>query len=218
MKEVFILNFNHYLKINNLTPKEFSRQINKPYTTILDWCKGNSFPRPEAMQMISDYFGIRMSELTDYSWNEQEASKSLFSGLKTMRNTVHVYGRIPAGTPFEAIEQRLDDVSIPDKLAHKKGLFGLEIVGDSMNKIIPDGAIGVFQKCCEVNPGDAAVIMVNGDDATVKHFYKLKNGCLLEPDSYNDEHKPRIISESDGIDVKIIGKLLWYCVDFTERR
>ena len=56
-----------------------------------------------------------------------------------------------------------------------------------MNKVIPDGAIGIFQRCCEVSPKDAAVVMVNGDDATIKHFHKLQNGCMLEPDSYSDD-------------------------------
>ena len=52
--------------------------------------------------------------------------------------------------------------------------------------------------------------MVNGDDATVKKFYRLTDSYVLEPVSFNPEQHPLIIK--DGTDpVSVIGKLIWYC-------
>lgn len=130
--------------------------------------------------------------------------------MKVMTSQVPVFGRIPAGTPFEAIQDKMDSVSIPDWLAAKKDLFGLLVLGDSMNKIIPDGAIAVLQRTTELNNGEIGAVMVNGFDATLKKFFKLTDSIVLEPISYNPENKPIVIGQNTT-EVKIIGKLLWYC-------
>ena len=130
--------------------------------------------------------------------------------ITIMTNRVPVYGRIPAGTPFEAIQDILEDVQIPDWLAKKKDLFGLKVVGDSMNKVVPDGFIAVLQKTDLLENGEIGAVLVNGFDATLKKFYKLTDSIVLEPLSYNPEHTPTMINPG-GYDVKIIGKLLWCC-------
>lgn len=128
----------------------------------------------------------------------------------TMTFTVPVFGHIPAGTPFEAIQDILDEVSIPEWLSKKKDLFGLKVVGDSMNRVLPDGCIAVLQKTNVLNNGDIGAILVNGYDATIKKFFKLTDSIVLEPLSFNPDHKP-IIIENGQETVVPIGKLLWYC-------
>lgn len=197
---------------SGLTLIELQNKTGISKSAIQRYASGNTDKIPiEALKAIAKATDTSASFLM--GWDEEPKPKNIFTRFKTMTHTVPVYGKIPAGVPFEAIQERLGDVAVPDKIARKSDLFGLKIVGDSMNKIIPDGAIGIFQKCCEVNSNDVAVIMVNGDDATVKHFTKTYTSCILEPDSYNPEHQLRIIHENDNIDVKVIGKLVWYCVD-----
>jgi len=132
------------------------------------------------------------------------------NNFQVMTNKIPVYGRIPAGTPFEAIQDLLEDVEIPSWLAEKKDLFGLKVVGDSMNKVLPDGAIAVLQRTSELNNGEIGAILVNGFDATLKKFYKLTDSIVLEPLSYNPENKPIVFAEGSQ-EVRPIGKLLWYC-------
>lgn len=128
----------------------------------------------------------------------------------TLTSTIHVYGHIPAGTPFEAIQDILDEVSIPEWLSKKKDLFGLKVVGDSMNRALPDRCIAVLQKTNVLENGEIGAILVNGYDATIKKFFKLTDSIVLEPLSFNPDHKP-IIIENGQETVVPIGKLLWYC-------
>lgn len=129
--------------------------------------------------------------------------------LKLMIHKIAVYGRIPAGVPFEAIEDLLEDVEIPSWLAEKKGLFGLKVVGDSMNKIVPDGAIAVLQKTDYLDNGEIGAILVNGFDATLKKFYRLTDSIVLEPLSYNADYTPQVYKEE--AEVRPIGRLIWFC-------
>lgn len=198
--------------INGISQSDLADQIHVHRSTVAHWELGTRKPDYEMIKALSEIFNVSTDFLIGAT-DVPDGQVLNTNSVKFMSHTVPVYGRIPAGTPFEAIEERLDNIEVPSRYKKKKGLFGLKIVGDSMNRIIPDGAIAIFQSTCELNQGEIGAIMVNGDDATVKHFYKLRDACVLEPDSYNDDHKPIVIDKKDGPEVKIIGKFIWYCMD-----
>lgn len=220
LREVILMKFAKNLKYlrkqKSLSQEYIAEKLGyKSFTTIQKWESGIAEPSIDILKRIAIILGVTMDELinNDLTIDNQYKVVSTTPNIKTMTHTVPIYGRIPAGVPFEAIQERLGDVEIPSKIAKKKDLFALKIVGDSMDKVLPDGCIAVFQKVVEVNQGEIAAVMVNGDDAAVKHFTKSFTGCILEPDSHNPDHQMRFISKEDGIDVRVIGRLLWYCMD-----
>ena len=206
-----------YRAESKLSMREFAKRcdVSNAYISIIE-SEENKSPTLDMIAKLAKGMNIQTSDLINMMNDDENVKvkpKSIITKIKPMNLSVHVYGRIPAGTPFEAIQDRLEDIEVPSKYNRKKGLFGLKIIGDSMNRIIPDGAIAIFQQTCELNQGEIGAIMVNGDDATVKHFYKLRDACVLEPDSFNDEHKPIVIDGKNGPEVRIIGKFIWYCMD-----
>lgn len=160
---------------------------------------GTHEPNLKTLKALAEIYGIDPHELL-FSHEQQ---------LPVMSHKIPVYGRIPAGVPFEAIQDLLEDVEIPTWLAEKKGLFGLKVVGDSMNRVLPDGSIAVLQMTDTLNNGDIGAIMVNGFDATLKKFYRLTDSIVLEPLSYNTEYTPLVYRED--VEVRPIGKLVWFC-------
>lgn len=160
---------------------------------------GTHEPNLKTLKALAEIYGIDPHELL--SSHEQQ--------LPVMSHKIPVYGRIPAGVPFEAIQDLLEDVEIPTWLAEKKGLFGLKVVGDCMNRVLPDGSIAVLQMTDTLNNGDIGAIMVNGFDATLKKFYRLTDSIVLESLSYNTEYTPLLYRED--VEVRPIGKLVWFC-------
>lgn len=175
--------------------------------TVAHWEAGRRRPNYEMINKIAAAFDVTVDYLIGKT---TVPDGEVITNLQSMNKSITVYGRIPAGVPFEAIEDICESVEIPSWLEKKKDLFGLLVVGDSMSKVLPDGAIAVLQKCDTLNNGEIGAIMVNGYDATIKRFYRLKTSIVLEPDSYNADHKPIVIEEGTE-NVRIIGKVLWYC-------
>ncbi len=71
--------------------------------------------------------------------------------------------------------------------------FGLRVCGDSMNALrINDGDIIIVRRQEEVEQGEVAMALVDGEDATVKHFYFSNTTVTLMPQSTNPEHKPQM--------------------------
>ena len=115
-----------------------------------------------------------------------------------------VYGRIAAGIPNwaeECIEGRIpidpELFGIIDPEEH----FFLQVNGESMNKIIKNGAYALQDT---VENGEIAVVLVNGYEATLKKFSKQGDLIILEPMSNDESYQVQIYNKETII--KILGK------------
>lgn len=115
---------------------------------------------------------------------------------------VPVYGKITAGVPITAIEQLERRFPIPAEYIGNKETFMLKVSGESMiNAAILDGDYIIVEKQSTASNGDIVVALINGEDATVKTFYKENGHFRLQPE--NDYMDP-IIAD----DVAVLGKVI----------
>ncbi len=83
--------------------------------------------------------------------------------------------------------------------------FGLEVSGDSMDKLIEDGGwILIDPAKKELSPGSCYLISNRDHEATVKMYQR--SPARFEPCSTNEEHKSFLVSETD---FTVIGKVVW---------
>jgi len=98
--------------------------------------------------------------------------------LKRMALPLH--GRIAAGSPIQAIEQQ-DHVDF-GPLFEGEGQFCLRVTGNSMiDAQIADGDYVVVRKQRTARDGEIVVALLNGEEATLKRFFKEPNRVRLEP-------------------------------------
>jgi repressor LexA len=195
------------IELSNLKPSELSAKTGLSQSLISQYLGGRFEAKNDKISVLAEALNVDESWLAGFS---EDLNRYPSSNVTVMQSKIHVYGRITAGVPFEAIQDILEDVEVPSWLAEKKGLFGLKVVGDSMNKVIPDGAIAVLQKTHHLENGDIGAVMVNGYDATLKKFFRLTDSVVLEPLSFNPDHEPIVIKDGTT-EVQTIGKLVWFC-------
>ncbi|WP_405317539.1 LexA family protein [Faecalibacillus faecis] len=118
-----------------------------------------------------------------------------------------VYGEISAGQPNwaeENIEGRLPiDINLMN-IVNPEEHFFLRVNGESMNKVIKNGAFALIHKQDTVNNGEIAVVLVNGYNATLKRFSKEGDIIVLTPESTDESIKQQIYTKDTPI--KVIGK------------
>lgn len=122
---------------------------------------------------------------------------------------IPVLGRVAAGIPIEAIEDVEDWEEIPESMAKNGEYFALRIKGESMSPKLQPGDIVIVKKQNDVDTGDTAIVLVNGNDATVKQIKKTETGIMLV--GLNVEvYQPHFYSnkEIEELPVKIIGKVV----------
>ncbi len=98
----------------------------------------------------------------------------------SMRMSLRLSGQIAAGSPLLAQEQdeRVDFGPLFDTEGH----FCLKVKGDSMiEDQIADGDYVIVRRQGTCRNGEIAVALLDGEEATLKRFYKESNRIRLEP-------------------------------------
>ncbi len=96
-------------------------------------------------------------------------------------------GRIAAGRPVEAVENR-ETISLDDILGDKS-VYALEVRGESMrDEHIVDGDIVLVEQTQTARQGEIVVALVDGSEATLKRYYIEGDRVRLQPS--NAEMQP----------------------------
>lgn len=105
---------------------------------------------------------------------------------------VPLLGIIAAGQPIEAIENKESIVVPKNKLPRVSEVYALRVQGDSMiDDNINDGDTILIKKQSTAENGDKVVALLNGNEATLKTFYKEKGQIRLQPANRN--YQPIIV-------------------------
>ncbi len=176
----------------------------------------------KCLEIIEDYTDNNFDPITQYF--DENALNSLTEIIKTLDKSkiIHnyqnntnsekfymcpVYGRISAGQPNwaeECIEGRIPiDPDMMD-IVNPEEHFFLKVNGESMNKVVRNGAYALIHKQEIVENGEIAVVLVNGDEATLKKFSKQGDVVVLEPMSDDSSFHVQIYDKTTPI--QIIGK------------
>lgn len=100
---------------------------------------------------------------------------------KTSKFLIPVLGKVVAGYPIEAVENIIDYEEISEIMARSGEFFALQVTGDSMLPRFAEGDVVIVRKQDDVDNGDIAIMMVNGNDATIKKVRKHEWGIDLIP-------------------------------------
>ena len=167
-------------------------------SSISAWEQGKSNPDFENQRKLAELYGVSIDELFG-----RVSSPTKQKGIK-----IPVLGRVQAGIPIDAIEEILDYEEIPQSMARHGEYFGLVVRGDSMFPKMVEDDIVIVRKQSDCDSGDIAVVLVNGNEATVKKVKKTPVGLTLVPLNPNYEYISYTADDVERLPVKIIGKVV----------
>ena len=196
-KRIFSKNLRKYMSLNNKTQVDLINDLGFNKSAVSTWCNGTRLPRMDKVDALAKYFGIRRSDLIE------DKSES-----KIKPATIPVLGSVPAGIPIEAIQDIIDYEEIDAATAAKGEYFALQVKGSSMEPRIREGDIVIVRKQDDVESGEIAIVMVNGDNATIKRLLKYEDGIRLMPT--NPAYEPLYFTNDEILEkpVKVIGKVI----------
>ena len=186
-------------KRDGLTQAEVAARLGVDRSTYAKYENGQSEPNFEMLQKLADLF--RSSADFLIGCTDHPSSKS--------GTWVPVLGDVAAGIPIEAVENIVDYEEIDTAMASNGKYYGLRIKGSSMEPRIREGDVVIVRQQEDADTGDTAVVLVNGESATVKRIKKEPDGGLwLLPNNpaYDPQHySPAEVAEKP---VRIIGKVV----------
>lgn len=182
----------------DMTQAEIAREIYITQPAYSKYEVGTSSPNPETLGKIANALGVSADYLIG---NSDQPNRPGYIRIP-------VLGRVAAGIPIDAIEEVIDWEDVSADTAGGGEYFGLQIKGHSMEPKISDGDVVIVRRQPDVDSGDIAVVLVNGDDATVKRIKKSPQGVTLIPS--NPAYEPMYYSndEIESLPVQILGRVV----------
>lgn len=142
-----------------------------------------------------------------------DVENSVTSPIPTVENIiplpdtkkVPLLGTIACGDPITAVENVEDYVDAPE---YVQADFALTCQGDSMiNARVMDGDIVYVRQQPEVENGEIAAVLIDGE-ATLKRVFYGKGTIMLQAE--NPTYPPMVFSGEEILDVKILGKATYF--------
>lgn len=116
---------------------------------------------------------------------------------------IPMLGLIAAGTPIQAFDIP-ETITIPEDMLGRGETFSLQVNGDSMiGDGIHDGDFLIVEQRNQAHDGEIVVALVDGEDATVKRYYREGKNVRLQPS--NAMMAPIIVS---GASIEIRGVVI----------
>ncbi len=199
MKEEFINRLRDTLIEKNITAADLARKSGIRASSISDYLTGKYEPKQDKIDAIATALNVSPAWLMGYANDE----------TKVQATRIPVLGTVIAGAPAYAEENIIGWEEVTQKMASRGKLFALKVKGDSMLPKFEEGDIVIVKEQEDVESGDIAIVLVNGDEATMKQVQKKENGIWLY--AFNPAvYEPHFYSNKDIeiLPVRIVGKVI----------
>lgn len=190
-------------ELKGLTQDELAKRMGyKSRSTIARIENGDNDVSQSKLKKFADILDVSIDFLLDDGSKKLQLPHS--QGVR-----IPILGRVVAGIPLEAITDIEGYEEITPKMASLGEYFALRIKGHSMEPQILDNDVVICKCQSDVESGDIAIILVNGDEATCKQIKKSQEGVTLI--GFNPVvYPPHFYSnkEIETLPMNVIGKVV----------
>ena len=191
-----------------LTLIEVAEKLGKTEATIQRYESGNiKNLKNDTIEELAVVLNVSPAYLMGWDTSALPSNTIPFSPATVK---IPVLGIIACGDPITAEENLVGyRYESPDNLPNGKLIY-LQAKGDSMEPTIPNGSYVLIREQPEVENGEIAAVLINGDtEATLKRVKRQGDTVFLMPD--NPKYEPYIITADNP--ARIIGKAIRYTQD-----
>lgn len=210
-------NIDALLVKHDITQETLARVAGISQAAVSGWRHGKK-PSNSSLKKICDYFSLEPNDILSdrYGLAAQEHGECVKLPKGAIIPTVAedaylpLRGRVHAGDAQEpdSIEGKIL-VSSTIARHHPKGYF-LEVEGDCMSRVYPEGCHILIDPEKEPRNGSIAVVSIDGADYVMRRLYRGANSIMLSPDSWNDSYEDIVITPEDNHTVEFVGTVVWF--------
>ena len=190
-------------EFNNITLEEAGKKVDVHKSTVLRWENGETEKiKLPIIETLAKYYNVNPVWLMGYDVPMESIPIKKIDKIK-----IPVLGKVKAGYDYLAQENITGYESI-DNVSDPENYYALQVTGNSMEPLFSDGDIAIVHRQDDFDSGNTCIVLVNGDEATVKKVIKTDDGIDLI--AMNPYYPVRHFSknEMNEIPVKIIGKVV----------
>jgi repressor LexA len=194
-----------YREEKSLTQEELATLLDTTKQVISRYERSQRSPKLSKALEISKKLNIPSSYLLDDSkLNEHTSNENIgFFPVGTMYR-IPIIGSVRCGFGHQAIQEIVGHDYASVKNPEEYTFF--EVKGDSMMPKIEESDLALIHIQPDVESGELAVVIINGDEGSLKKVIKQGESIILQ--SFNLEYPPKIFSGEELNTLCIFGKVV----------
>ena len=188
----------------HMLEKNINPSTNKPINPSIETLKLLA----NAMNMDLEVLLKKLNSEQQIYLNEDEYKKQFIKtdSLGNPVTSIPLIGTVKAGYDYLAQENWIGTVDVETNLVGDgEEYFALKVKGDSMAPVFIEDDVVIIKRQNDCENNEYAIVLVNGDEGTLKKIKKIDNGIILQP--LNPAYGPMIYTneEMETLPVRIIG-------------
>ena len=184
-------NLSKYLKqireVKNLSLREVDKLTNISYTHLNMIENGKRNVTPALLRNLSQLYNVDYLDLYEKAGyidliEDEKKSKIKTDILGNPVTPIPLLGSVKSGYNYLAQENWIGTVDVETSLVGDgKDYFALKVKGDSMAPIFIEGDIVIIKKQNDCENNEFSIVIINGDEGTLKKIKKTDSGIILQP-------------------------------------
>ena len=193
------MNLGRIRKEKGYTQEKLAKALHVARSTVAMWETSGTSPDAGQLAAMATLLGVSVDEILG-------VELPLPSNAYPVSNLAHVpiVGAIkcgPGGISIQEVEgYGLEDVKNPEEY------ILLRVTGDSMEPEIHVGDMALIHMQEDVESGELAAVIVDGDEGTLKRVSKQGDAVILE--AFNPAYPARVFTGHEISCLRIVGKVV----------
>lgn len=202
--ETFQIRLATALRIRNMKPVELHEKTDISESLISKYLSGNAIARQRKLSILSEALNVNPVWLMGYDVPMENNIPTDELGNPVV--DIPLLGNVKAGYNYLAQENWVGTVKVETSLVgNGSEYFALEVKGDSMAPVFIEGDIVIIHKQNDCENNQIAIVIVDGEEGTIKKVRKTDSGIILQP--LNPAYAPMVFSNDEirSIPILIVG-------------
>ena len=166
---------------SHITLEEAGNRVGVHKSTVLRWENGDTEKiKLPIIESLATFYNVNPVWLMGYDVPMDREIKTDILGNPVV--SLPLLGTVKAGYNYLAQENWIGTVDVEASLVGDgKDYFALKVKGDSMAPVFIEDDIVIIKKQNDCENNEFAVVIINGDEGTLKKIKKTDNGIILQP-------------------------------------
>ena len=166
---------------SHITLEEAGNRVGVHKSTVLRWENGDTEKiKLPIIESLATFYNVNPVWLMGYDVPMDREIKTDILGNPVV--SLPLLGTVKAGYNYLAQENWIGTVDVETSLVGDgEDYFALKVKGDSMAPVFIEDDIVIIKKQNDCENNEFAVVIINGDEGTLKKIKKTDNGIILQP-------------------------------------
>ena len=166
------------MNLKNMKQVDLVEKTNIDKSLISNYLKGKYKAKQDNLYLLAKVLNVSEAWLMGYDVPMERNSEDILNKIGAIPisdidvTNIPLLGTVKAGYDYLAQENIIDYISFKVDGNDKENYYALNVVGDSMTPLFDDGDTVIVHKQDDFENGDNCVVLINGEEATIKKFIK----------------------------------------------